>query len=160
LDSRNPNLNPEIDSEARRCRNFRGLYGSTLANLDSNDQMHKIVTGQYLVFNPPIAIGVDSRIAKVTLSSALISPPNGMTVRQAMKGQALDKFTSARKKDIIAAWDSVLSHSSTTSILRIDSLAWQIGEMIQAKEITAKLESCGADAPIAASIGHEFTAAL
>jgi hypothetical protein len=35
LDSRNANLNPEIDSEAARCRNSRGLYASTPANLIS-----------------------------------------------------------------------------------------------------------------------------
>ena len=37
LDSRNANLNPEIDSEAAKCRRFRGLYASTPANLDSSD---------------------------------------------------------------------------------------------------------------------------
>jgi len=36
LDSRNANLNPEIDSEAAGCHNFRGLYASTAANLDSS----------------------------------------------------------------------------------------------------------------------------
>jgi hypothetical protein len=36
LDSRNANLNPEIDSEATRHRNSRGLYASTPTNLDSS----------------------------------------------------------------------------------------------------------------------------
>jgi uncharacterized protein YbgA (DUF1722 family) len=37
LDSRHANLNPEIDPDAARRRNFRGLCASTPANLDSTD---------------------------------------------------------------------------------------------------------------------------
>ena len=39
MDSRNANLNPEIESEAVKCRNSRGPYASTPANLDSTDML-------------------------------------------------------------------------------------------------------------------------
>ena len=35
MDSRNANLNPGIGSEAAKCCDFRRLYASTPANLDS-----------------------------------------------------------------------------------------------------------------------------
>jgi N-glycosylase/DNA lyase len=124
------------------------------------DQMYKIVTEKYLDFNPRIPIGVDSRIAKISLSSGLVSPPNGMTVVQAIKGQRLDEFTKAKKKDIIGAWDGVLSNTNTISILRIDSLAWQLGEIVNAKGIAVKLALYGTDAAMAESIAYELTAAL
>ena len=63
MDSRHANLNPEIDPDAARCRNFRGLYASTPANLDSTDTAYsKFLLG--LSLSAPVCLNAFKSVTR------------------------------------------------------------------------------------------------
>ncbi|MFV1995576.1 MAG: N-glycosylase/DNA lyase [Verrucomicrobiales bacterium] len=128
------------------------------------DLMHRIATNRYLDFPSRVPIVADLRIARVSLSSGLLSAPNDQQVKEALvqAGKYASKYTA----EIIEAWARVSEGAGGLSLFRIDSLVWQVAEGIykhrgnppEAMSKTRKmLEGYGASPEAADLVAHELT---
>jgi N-glycosylase/DNA lyase len=131
------------------------------------DLLHRVSTGRYASFGDAVPIVADLRIARLSFSAGLVTPPPGTSVTAAMSeaGTLLQRDQSV----FIEAWSSVSRQAGGLNLFRVDSLAWQLAQPVydyrhdreQARSTLADiLRAVGMPVQIAADLGSELTAAL
>ncbi|MGE0816172.1 MAG: N-glycosylase/DNA lyase [Vicinamibacterales bacterium] len=119
-------------------------------------------TGAYLDFDTGMALPVDLRIARVSLTSGLVATRDGRPARQMLEN--VEDIASTYQTLLLEAWRAVATAAGGLSLLRIDSLLWQLGELVARSDgnaITrAYLERSGCPPETAGGLAQELSEAL
>jgi N-glycosylase/DNA lyase len=114
--------------------------------------------GLYLDFGADIPLPVDLRIARISLTSGLIAPGGGGSIKHFMS-RAGD-IASDQRQLLIEAWRAVARAAGGLQVLRLDSLAWQLAEAAGASEwesaITKRLTDAGSPPDTARRLATEL----
>jgi N-glycosylase/DNA lyase len=123
--------------------------------------------GTYEDFGSDIPLPVDLRIARLSLTSGLIGSQNYFKVDDLLS--TAGDIASIHRDVLVQAWRAVAVDAQGLSLLRIDSLAWQVAGAFSdgatsaqqaSAEMMLLLESAGCPSDVAASVASEFTKAL
>lgn len=107
---------------------------------------------------PDVPIMVDSRIARLTLSSGLLR------LEADEKGLSIDEVASSFKDSIITGWRRVVEQVQPVlgprfNALRLDSLLWQVGDARTREDMIQKLRAMGLEEGVARELADELLVA-
>jgi N-glycosylase/DNA lyase len=92
------------------------------------DLLFKIATASYMEFPARVPIVVDLRIARVTYTSGLLTVVSSDELEKTLR--TIESSLEVARDSVLDAWAAVSESAGDLSLLRIDSLVWQVAEPI------------------------------
>lgn len=123
------------------------------------DLMHLAKHEEYLDFGADVPLPVDLRIARLSLTSGLVHDSQGQPISH--RDKDANEVASTNRPMLVEAWRSVSQAAGGISLLRIDSLAWQLAEHVKGVQpdnlITQHLLDVGCSRAVASKLASELT---